>query len=260
LSQQYKREGKNVAFIEHHNDRGSTVRKDRWRAAYSAKPKPGSLLLPLQLVDSGFDYSFSRVEFDREYKSMVDRALQQPPLVDIDAYFQVDRRDVNIQATVTNLADAPLSSVYQATVHAMIYEERHVVHTGRYVHVHKYELMREELPQGKSQTFEFTFNNIALNWSKSHVLILVDWVAPGKSYYESLNAAHAEEGQQPEPTATNTVDIPDPTETFTPTPETPTAPPTEPTEPTEETPTATDEPEDYPVYLPILVKNHDFDA
>lgn len=214
------------------------------------------------MSDSGYQISNSRVDFFRVYRSMVDRSLGRPAQADINAAFQVTGNNVNVQADITNLSPVPLSSVYNAFVHVMIAENRKVLKTGTFVHFHQAKTWGSETPVGESKLFQFTFSNVRLNWSRSFIVVTVDYMPPGTNVFDALQAAQAVEGQLPTntPEATDT-EVPTETPTEEPTEEPTDVPTEEPTDkPTEEpTEDPTAGPEDYTVYLPIVLKGYDFE-
>jgi hypothetical protein len=259
LQRDFEREGKPVYFVEHNTDRAPDNRKNRFFAAW---PGGGTLYLPLQVCNSGYPdlIASGRVDFERVYRSMVDRALSRTPQAKIDAYFQVANRNVEVQATVKNLSQGAFSGANNATIHAMIVEKRKIIHAGRYVHMHADQLITEELAPGESRDFTFTFRNINLNWSRSYVLVLVDFQPPGSRAFEVAQAAVAIEGQAPTPTPQEPTDPPPTIEfpTATPTPEDTETPTEEPPSPTPDEPTNTPEPTVYEVYLPIVLNAWEF--
>lgn len=278
LQEKFESEGKPVYFLEHNTDAAPENRKNRFGAAYVSRPGV-NLYLPLQVANSGWggpgEWGTDMIsaggvngQFERVYQAMVDRGLARTPEAEIQANFQRVGRNVNVQATIKNTSSVPFSSLNNAMVHAMLFEERKVLHTQRYVHVTRHKMLSEELAVGDSATFTFSFANIAFTeqqWKRAHIIVLIDYQPPGERAFKMAQAAIAIEGQpatpttEVTPTPTETVYIPvPPTET-----QTPEITPTD--EPPPETPTATDEPVEatdtpsggFEIYLPLNLKNED---
>jgi hypothetical protein len=258
LAAQYEREDKPVLFLEHDVDNGSAVRKSRWYAAHTGS---GSIILPLIMTDSGYRWNNGRVDFQRTYQRMVDETLAHPPAAELTARYQLTGSDVAVTVMVTNLTDVPLGPATRAEIHAMVYEDRRVIHTNRFVRHHTSGGIPTDLAKDESEVYELTIDNGArgVNWSKAHVVVLVDYQPPGSRAFDNAQAAVAVEGAMPTATPVPT-ETPMPTETPVPT-ETP-APTNTPEEP-EPTPTEvepTDPPVENVIYLPAAYNGYDLDS
>jgi hypothetical protein len=260
LDADYSRQRKPVVFVEHLIDDcrtgnpcvGSADRLQIFRAA-----DPNANTLPLQMSDSGQKTRWGNSsDFEREMRQMIDPELRRLPQVEIAAYFQRVGNTAKVQAYVTNRSGGELTTADRAQVWAILYEEKKVIHTSHYVRAVKSVMIMPDLRDGETGTYELEIAGTGgMNWSKAHILVLVDMRRPN-GVFDTLQAALAEEGQQPTPTETETPEA-TPTETEAPT-EVPTATATE-TPPDTPTPTLepTEEPTDYYLYLPSLYDNVD---
>ncbi len=256
LDGQYKRANKQVVFIEWNVDDRSNPRRGRWNAAYTGGP---SITLPLWMVDSGFRWGNARQDFERVYRAAVDEALARPLGVELEAYYQRTGNTAHVTARVKNVSGHTLGYTNRATVWALIYEDRRVIHTGRYGHSAVQVNVSPDLPEGETATFELEVRGgRGMNWSKTHIVVLVDYVPPASTgnAFDMLQAAVAIEGVPPTevPEATPVPpDTPVPTVTNTPIPMD-TAVPTPTKEPT---------PTEVPVfanYLPIVLRGNTFEG
>jgi hypothetical protein len=172
-----------VVFLEHDVDNPQGDRIDRFWAAYG----PGSVTLPLVMVDSGEQISHGYVPFASTYRAMVDSALSRPPM----ARLVVDRQRVgnsySFEVQVTNLSETTMSSSNETSVHVIVYEETHVADTDRFVRGSTSVGITSLLPN-ETKTFNLTIGLHNVNWSRLHSVVLVDY-RPGGAY-DMLQAAY----------------------------------------------------------------------
>jgi hypothetical protein len=172
-----------VVFLEHDVDDPQGDRISRFWAAYG----PGSVTLPLIMVDSGEEISYGYVAFASTYRAMVNRALARPA----QARLVVDRQRLgnsySFEVQVTNLSDTTLSSSNEASVHVIVYEDTHVADTDRFVRAAT-SVGITSLAPDETKTYNLTIALQDVNWSKLHSVVLVDY-RPGGAY-DMLQAAY----------------------------------------------------------------------
>ena len=180
--------GLSVVFLEYNVDAAPGSRYSRWWAAFGG----GQALLPLTMVDSGYQISSGYVNFYDVYKGMVDASLARPPQASIEAYTWRDGDKVGYYVQLLNLTGVTLSYANSAMVHGIVYEDIHVGDTSRYVRA----VASTQIPNLASQasaTYTFKTSDLTgVNWNNQHYLVLVDYKPGGTSgKYDMLQAAHA---------------------------------------------------------------------
>jgi len=230
LSDRYRRANKPVLFVEHDLDKPDEGQRRRQSLWYAARGRQGGASTPLIMVDSGYKYSEGAVAFERVYGQMVDAALERPPGVEVNAYFQRSGATVDVTAKVTNWGETALSG---ATLWAMVYEDRKILHTNRSVRAIVAGAIGGSLGYGQAGTYRLQFAPLSgITWNRAHVVVMVDQRAATGSGNDMLQAAFAVEGVPPTNTPRPASPTPVPTDPPTDTPVPPTAVPTEPIEPT----------------------------
>jgi len=181
-----------VVFIEYDIDSSDSqfvARRQRWWDAYQVG---GSVFLPLVMVDSGNQFSNNVVDGD-VYRDMIDTSLARPPQAEIKAYWQRVGDSVDFTIQVTNLSDVTLSSINDATVWGIVYEDEHVVNTDHYVRSVASDDVSNLAP-GTSMTYTLQTPDLTgVNWSKLHYVALVDYRPdPGERPHDTLQAVVAQ--------------------------------------------------------------------
>ena len=109
-----------MLFLEQDVDDPVGNRRDRWFLGHG---NPGTVYLPLVMVDSGHRVSSGEQNYRAIYALMVDAALRRPATaimtVDAEPAGGVMRFDVRL----TNKSGDTLSASNQATLNALIWEE-----------------------------------------------------------------------------------------------------------------------------------------
>ena len=254
LQKQYTNRGKQTLFLEHSVDDRSDPRGNLW---WTATGKSGSQQTPFVIVDSGFKYSNGSEDFQKSYTSLVDAALKNPPGAELAAYYVRRKDSFYVHVDVTNLLRSPLGYDNDARLDVLLYEDTQVIHVDRFVRQVARLNIEDDIPRNGSASFDIQMDvrpETRTNYSKSHVLVMLDYRPEGSRGFVSAQAALAVEGMptptaEPSPTPAPPTDTPAPTDEPSPT-VAPTDPPTEP--PTPE-PTATTGPRG-PVYLPYLLR------
>jgi len=186
-----------VVFLEQDVDNSLGNRRDRWWAAHG----PGSVSLPLVMVDSGHQIHNGYVDYATNYstyKAMVDAALARPTQVEIEAQSQRIGNKLHFDIQLTNLSGVTLSSSNSATVHAIVYEEHtpvdpNVDHiTGCIVRAAVSTGISPALAHGATTTFTLETAELSnvVDWDKIHSIVLADYRPGGSSgAYDMLQAA-----------------------------------------------------------------------
>jgi len=113
-------EDQNVLFIEQDVDAPEGNRLDRWFDGYG---NPGTVYLPLVMVDSGYRVSNGQQSFRSVYSRMVDNSLRRPAeavlVVESERVGSTLRFDVRL----TNSTGIDLSAANDVTLNALVFEE-----------------------------------------------------------------------------------------------------------------------------------------
>jgi hypothetical protein len=179
-----------VVFLEYYYYEAPGNRLNRFWAAVP----PQDYYFPLISVDSGNQWSLGYVDFDTEYRAMVDAELSRPPQgsISVQRARVGDTFEFTIQ--VTNATGVELSYSNQATVHAIVFEDApgsisRV--TDRYVRGATYGSVAS-LADGATDSFELVVDltGIAVDWNELHSVVLVDYRPGGSSGpYDMIQAA-----------------------------------------------------------------------
>ena len=148
------------------------------------------------MVDSGNQINNGSVDFGTVYRNMVNNSRARPTRADVTAYWQRIGNYVRFTVQVTNRSGVALStSTNSATVHAIVYEDTHVLHTNRFVRAVVSKGISPALPSGSTATFTLDTPELSgVNWDKLHFIALIDYRPSGSSgAYDMLQAAFAQE-------------------------------------------------------------------
>jgi hypothetical protein len=175
-------------FLEYIYATAPDSRKGRFWEAYGGS----SAGYPMIIVDSGHQVQSGVVPYYNTYKAMVDQELARPPQAEVQATWQRNGNKVTFLIQVNNLSGVALSSAQnKATVHAIVYEDKKVGVTSRYVRSAVFQTIVTSLTPGSSASFTLETPDLAgVDWNKLHYLALVDY-QPGGSAYDMLQAAVA---------------------------------------------------------------------
>jgi hypothetical protein len=181
-----------VLFLEQSVDVPVGNRINRWYAAYGDY---GGVYLPLVMVDSGHQISNgSQKDFKAAYRPLVNAELARPPQAEIEAYTRQVGSWMRIYARLRNTSGVALSTAANdAALHALVWEDRHVGETGRFVRAAPWSGIDAEVPPGGevAATLETT-DLVGVSWWALHTVVLADYVpGPGRAY-DTLQAAVAE--------------------------------------------------------------------
>ncbi len=101
-------------------------RLDRW---LDADNTPGTIYLPLVMVDSGNQIDSGDTFFTQVYGSMIDLALERPSAARMTVQGQRSGDVVRFIVTLTNGSGETLSAANNATLTALLYEEPTIAST-----------------------------------------------------------------------------------------------------------------------------------
>ena len=172
-------------------DRPIGDRISRWWTAYGAG---GSVYLPLVMVGSGKEISSGSVNYATVYGALVDQELARPPAAEIAAFVQRVGDTLRVWATLTNHSTMTLSAAAnQASVHALVWEDKKVGTTGRIVRAAPSLALASALAPGGTASFTLTTPALTgVDWSRLHTLVAADYRPQGRiGAYDMLQAAIA---------------------------------------------------------------------
>lgn len=185
LAQEYA--GRAV-FLEQDVDSPLGQRYGRWWAGYGSG---GTVYLPLMMTGSGHQISTGYVDFENTYRAMVEAELARPALASLEVYTWRAGDQVRFSGRLTNLSGVTLSAANAFALHALVYEDTHVIHTGRIVRAAVYSSISTALAPGATMEFSLATTDLTgVDWNKLHTVVLAD-CRPGGSTgaYDMLQAA-----------------------------------------------------------------------
>jgi len=230
LAQSYDAMGAPVLFLEQNVYDPQGIRIDRYHDARGGV----ACGVPWVIVDSGYGVTCGYQAFREHYRGLVDAALAHPAGAEIAAQYRRSNNNIAVEATVTNRSGRTIGFDDWATIHALVYEHAHVVHTDRFVRAATQTELVEDLADGASQTVSLVLASVPVqNWDEASVVVIFDYRPDQtQSRFEALQSAIAVE-VTPTPTVTPTQPTATPsptvaTSTPSPTIELPTLPPNAP--------------------------------
>lgn len=178
-----------VVFLEmnYHAQVGNRV--SRWWFAYPG----GTPFLPLVMVGSGREIDDGLFDFERVFRGMVEREMALPPQASLRAWWVRQGNRMRVYTRLTNRLTVPLSSTQQASVHALVWEDKHVGTTDRIIRDAPYADITPALAAGATRDLPslVTRELSGVNWSTMHAAVLVEWRPPGEEAFDQLQAAIA---------------------------------------------------------------------
>lgn len=192
LASEYGNADQPVVFLEQDVDYPIGKRIDRWLAAYNSS---APAYLPLVMVDSGHQISSgSQTDFGATYRRLVDAELVRPPQAEIEAYTRQVGTRVRVYVRVVNAAGRPLSAARNdATLHTLVWEDRHVGVTNRIVRAAPWVGISPEVAPNGSFTATLETSDLSgVNWSALHTVVVADYLPGPGPAYDMLQAALAE--------------------------------------------------------------------
>ena len=152
------------------------------------------------MVNSGHHFADGSIAFPNvstskyydAYKSMVEAELRRPPEAEVDAFSERVGNHLEFTIWVTNRSDKTLLAWDNgATVNAIVYEDKRVILTNRFVRAAADESISSELPPGETAVFTLETSELSgVIWDNLHAVTFVDY-RPGDGAYDMLQAAVA---------------------------------------------------------------------
>ena len=175
-----------MLFIEQDVDAPLAGRLNRWFDGYGL---PGTVYLPLVMVDSGNDVSSGAENFTRVYSRMVDYSLLRPPLAQMTVVGNRIGNLLEFTVRLTNSSGVTLSAANNATLTALIYEDP--------VNLSSVPLVTKAgaspittLADGAFGDYTFEVVVGSLDPARTRWLVIADYQPDGSSgpYYDTLQA------------------------------------------------------------------------
>lgn len=178
-----------VVFLEMNYDGQVGNRVSRWWSAYPG----GTPFLPLVMVGSGREIADGLLDFERVFRGMVEREMAVPPRASLRAWWVRQGNRLRLYVRLTNGLSVSLSAAQQASVHALVWEDRRVGTTNRIIRDAPYADLTPALPAGATRDLPplLTAELAGVDWSKLHTVVLVEWRPPGQAAFDQLQAAIA---------------------------------------------------------------------
>ncbi len=176
-----------VVFLEYDVDNPPGDRISRWWTAWGTG---GSVILPLIMVDSGQSITSGSENFYQKYRSMVEAALLRPPRARLEVSRERIGSTFRFDIELTNLSGVTLDSSNAAKLHVIVYEEKHVVDTDRWVRAAEGHAI-SNLAAGQTGNFTIEVTLQGVDWDKIHTVVLADYRPDGASgSFDTLQAVH----------------------------------------------------------------------
>lgn len=175
----------NVIFLEQDVDQPIGNRLDRWFAGYGL---PGTVYLPLVMVDSGNTVRSGVEDYHAAYSSMVDDAMDRAPAAQMTAAGTLSGSLMRFDVQVTNMSGTTLSAANGATLVALLWAES----TGS----SSVPLVRaagsaqiSTLADGQTGSYTFEVPIGSINPDRLHWVVLAEARPPGSTgAYDMLQA------------------------------------------------------------------------
>jgi hypothetical protein len=186
LSLQGEMAGRAV-LLEYDYDRFWSGRVDRFVAAC-----PWAIYLPLVMVGSGFRTSTGHVDYEREYRGMLEAELARAPEAAVSAYWRRSGDAARVYVQVTNLRGSALTSEENAAIWVIAWENGRIGVSDTWVRGTALSPLTESLAPGA--TLAATVNTASLvgvDWERISTMALLERRPGGSGVYDMLQAAVA---------------------------------------------------------------------
>ena len=174
-----------AVLLEYDYDSFWSGRQDRfWATGVSAN------YLPLVMVGSGYRTSSGYVEYEAEYRAMIEDELARPPRAEIDAWWRRSGSRVTVYATVRNTRAADLRVAEEAAVWLIVYQSSPIGVSDTWVRAQKQWLLESDLARGESvdATIDLVASSVT-DWDRADLVALVEDHPGGSGRYDMLQAA-----------------------------------------------------------------------
>ncbi len=160
-------------------------RLDRWFASYNA---PGTVYLPLVMVDSGEQIEQGDTLFQRFYGDMLDNALERPARARMAVQSAQIGDVLQFEVSLTNTSGETLSASNHATLTALVYEEPATANAIPLV-VKAGASAITTLADGETGSYTFEATVSGLDPARTRWVVIADYLpADSTSAFDTLQA------------------------------------------------------------------------
>ena len=172
-------------IIEQNVDVPLGGRLDRWFAAYNM---PGTVYLPLTMVDSGDQISQGDTFFTQIYGDMLDNGLDRPAAAGMAVQTERIGGLLRFDVSLTNTSGETLSATNDATLTALLYHEPATANAIPVVIAAGTSAITT-LADGETGTYTFEVATAGLNPGETRWVVIADYLPAGStSAYDTLQA------------------------------------------------------------------------
>jgi hypothetical protein len=177
-----------AVLLEYDYDRFATGRVDRFWAA-----RPSAMYLPLVMVGSGYRTSTGQVDYEREYRAMIEAELARSPEAAVSAYWRRSGDAVRVYVRVTNLRASPLTTAEEGAIWVIAWENARIGVSDTWVRGTAFRALTESLAPGATLVATVDTASLAgADWERVSSLALVERRPGGAGAYDMLQAAVAQ--------------------------------------------------------------------
>lgn len=204
--------GGKLVCLEQNSNKPSGTRVSRfWENIKPDSSGSKSSTWPNVIVDSGFRWTQGAAKQGSTnfglYEKYIDEAVQQPPLVEIEAYYNrvETTNNIRVTGTITNVSQTTFSYDNKATLWFIAYEDVKVLHTDTFVRKDAAFGLDDPLVPGATIEFDEVIQDLPRDTRMASVkmVVLVDYQPnPGQDRpYHSAQAVLASSRIPPSPPA-----------------------------------------------------------
>jgi hypothetical protein len=175
-------------LLEYDYDRFATGRVSRFWAA-----RPSAVYLPLVMAGSGYRTSTGQVDYERDYRAMIEAELARSPEAAVGAYWRRFGDAVRAYVRVTNLSASPLTTAEEGAIWVVAWENARIGVSDTWVRGTAFRALTESVAPGA--TLAATVDTASLagaDWERISSVALVERRPGGAGAYDMLQAAVAE--------------------------------------------------------------------
>jgi len=174
-----------VLIIEQNVDVPLGGRLDRWFDSYNT---PGTVYLPLTMVDSGDEISHGDTFFAQIYGDMLDNSLERPAAARMAVQATRTGEILRFDVSLTNTSGETLSATNDATLTALLYQEPATANAIPVVMAAGTSAITT-LADGETGTYTFEVATAGLNPGETRWVVIADYLPAGStSAYDTLQA------------------------------------------------------------------------